>query len=54
MDAEAMTEAIITLLTDDALRMRLRRNAAEEAQRRFTLNRQVEAYLGRYEELIRK
>ena len=51
-DAEAMAEAIITLLTDDALRMRLGRNAAEDAQRRFTLNRQVEAYLGWYEELV--
>ena len=53
-DAEAMPEAIIRLLTDNALRMRLGRNAAEDAQRRFTLNRQVEAYLGLYEELNRK
>ena len=51
-DAEAMAKAIITLLTDDALRIRLGRNAAEDAQRRFDLNRQVEAYLGWYEEIL--
>ncbi len=47
-----MAEAIITLLTDDALRMRLGRNAAEDAQKRFGLNRQVEEYLEWYEEIL--
>jgi glycosyltransferase involved in cell wall biosynthesis len=51
-DVKAMAEAIITLLTDDALRMRLGRNAAEDARRRFDLNRQAEAYLGWYQELV--
>lgn len=51
-DAEAMAEAIIALLTDDDLRMRLGRNAAEDAQRRFGLNRQVEEYLGWYGEIL--
>lgn len=50
-DAEAMAEATIALLTDDALRMRLGRNAAEDAQRRFDLNRQVEEYLEWYHKL---
>jgi hypothetical protein len=47
-----MAEAIIRLLTDDALRMRFRRNAAEGAKRRFDLNRQVEAYLRWYQEIL--
>lgn len=42
----------ITFLTDDTLRTQLGCNAAEDARRRFDLNRQVEAYLGWYEELM--
>ena len=51
-DAEAMAEAIITLLTDDALRMRLGRNAAKDAQRRFDLDRQVDDYLTWYQAIL--
>ncbi len=53
-DGDAMAKAIITLLTEDALRMRLGHNAAEDAQRRFDLNRQVGKYLEWYQELIGK
>lgn len=51
-DAGAMAQAIVKLLTDDALRLQLSRNAAEEAQRRFDLNRLVETYLRWYEEIL--
>lgn len=36
-----MAEAISTLLTDDALRMRLGGNAAEDARSRFDLERHM-------------
>lgn len=51
-DAEAMAEAVIKLLTDDALRTQLGNNAAKDAQRRFDLNRQVDDYLKWYQEII--
>ena len=51
-EAEVMAEAVITLLTDDELRLQLGRNAAEDAQRRFDLNRQVEDYIGWYGEIL--
>lgn len=51
-DAEAMAKDIITLLTDDALRMRLGRNAARDARQRFDLRQQVEEYLEWYEEIL--
>jgi len=51
-DVEEMAEAIITLLTGDAVRMRLGRNAAEDAKRRFGLNRQVDEYTGWYREIL--
>jgi len=51
-DAKGMAEAIIMLLTDDALRMRFERNAVKDAQRRFDLNRQVDDYLGWYREIL--
>lgn len=47
-----MAKAIITLLTDAALRMRLGRNAAEDAQRRFGLNRQVDEYINCYRGIL--
>ena len=49
---EAMAEAVITLLTDDTLRKRLGHNAAEDAQRRFGLNRQVDNYTCWYREIL--
>lgn len=48
-----MAEAVITLLTDDVLRMRLGGNAAEDAQRRFNLSRQVDDYLAWYEAILK-
>jgi glycosyltransferase involved in cell wall biosynthesis len=51
-DVEGMAKAIIMLLTNDALRIRLGRNAAEDAQRRFDLNRQINDYLAWYEEIL--
>ena len=50
-DVEAMAEATIRLLSDDPMRMHLGRNAAEDAERRFGLNRQAEEYLDWYEEI---
>jgi glycosyltransferase involved in cell wall biosynthesis len=51
-DASAMAEAIVALLTDDKLRLRLGQNAAIDARRRFALERQVDAYLKFYEHAI--
>lgn len=53
-NAEAMVWAIVTLLTNEDLRKRLGENAAKDAREKFNLQRQVEAYLGWYEELIEK
>lgn len=50
-DAEAMAEAIMTLLTDERLRQQLGENAAEDANQRFDLQRQVDEYLAWYHEL---
>ena len=51
-DAEAMTEAIIILLTDEALRRRLGYDAGQDAQIRFGLSRQVDTYLEWYRAII--
>jgi len=51
-DAEAMADAVVALLTNETLRKRLGEHAAEDARKRFDLERQVEAYLGWYEELV--
>lgn len=51
-DAGAMAGAMKKLLTDDALGMRLGRNAAEDAQRRFDLNRQVDVYIRWYRKIL--
>jgi len=51
-DVKAMAETITMLLTDDALRMRLGRDAAEIAQRRFDLDRQVDDYLAWYQAIL--
>ena len=52
-DAEEMARAIELLLCDDVLRLQLGKNAAEDAKKRFDLNRQVDDYLSWYQELIR-
>ncbi len=51
-NVEAMTAATMVLLTDDSLRLKLGQNAARDARLRFGLNRQVEAYLAWYQEII--
>jgi glycosyltransferase involved in cell wall biosynthesis len=50
-DAEAMAQAIITLLTNDSLRSKLSGNAARDARERFDLNRLAEQYLQWYQEI---
>lgn len=51
-DAEEIAEAIITLLVNERLRKRLSENAAQDARQRFDLERQVEAYLDWYQEIV--
>lgn len=51
-DAEAMADACVTLLRDDALRMRLSDNAVQDARERFSNDRMVQAYLSLYEEIL--
>ncbi len=53
-DAEAMAEAILTLLTDSELRLRLGENAARDAAVRFDLQTQVERYLSWYAEILKR
>ena len=53
-DAEAMAEAIIILLTDEALRRRLGYDAGQDAQIRFGLSRQVDAYLEWYRAIVER
>ena len=50
-DAQTMAAAIEKLLKDEVLRQRLSQNAAQDAQKRFDLNRQVDDYLAWYEQL---
>jgi glycosyltransferase involved in cell wall biosynthesis len=51
-DAGALARAIERLLTDDALRQRLSRNAAADARSRFDLQMQADQYLAWYDTLI--
>lgn len=51
-DAEAMTAAVVRLLTDEPLRRQLGNNAARDARQRFDLERQVDAYLEWYREIV--
>jgi len=50
-DEKVMVAAIKRLLTDESLRCRLGENAANDAQKRFDLERQVDEYLNWYEEI---
>jgi glycosyltransferase involved in cell wall biosynthesis len=47
-DVESMTQAISRLLVDDGLRRTLGANAAADAQERFDLEKQADAYLSWY------
>jgi glycosyltransferase involved in cell wall biosynthesis len=51
-DAEAMACAIERLLEDESLRCRLAENAANDAQQRFDLKREVMEYLDWYREVV--
>lgn len=53
-DAEAIAEAVVTLLTNETLHKRLAENAAQDAQERFDLPRQVDDYLNWYAEILRQ
>ena len=49
---ESMTEAVVHLLNDDGLRRRMAANAAEDAKERFDVRRQVDDYVGWYQEIL--
>ena len=51
-DAEAMCRAIECLLSDEDLRSRISQAAAEHAKKRYGLERQVDAFLQWYEEVL--
>jgi glycosyltransferase involved in cell wall biosynthesis len=51
-DAEMMAAAIEAILSDASLRRRLSENAARDAKERFDLRRQVDDYLGWYQEIL--
>jgi glycosyltransferase involved in cell wall biosynthesis len=51
-DAKAMATRIVALMTDDMLRKRMSKKAAQDARKRFDLNQQVNAYLEWYRELV--
>lgn len=50
-DAKAMAQAMVLLLTDEAVCQRLGQNAARDARHRFSLAHQVEEYLSWYQEI---
>jgi len=51
-DARSMTQAILELLENDQLRERIGKAAAESAQLRFNLDREVDDYLAWYREVL--
>ena len=51
-NAKALAERLTHLLSDNDLTQRMGRSAAEAARRQFDLQRQAEAYLGWYKELM--
>ncbi|MFQ5681805.1 MAG: glycosyltransferase [Candidatus Binatia bacterium] len=51
-DAEGMAAGLEQLVTDEPLRQHLASNAARDACKRFSLERQVEEYLGWYREIL--
>ncbi len=52
-DAEGMADGIERVLTDEPLRRCLAKNAVIDARSRFSLERQVEAYLEWYDEILK-
>lgn len=53
-DAQAMVSHLWQLIHNDVLRRRMAAYAAEMARQKFDLARQVDAYLGWYEEILRR
>jgi glycosyltransferase involved in cell wall biosynthesis len=53
-DAGALAERLVRLLSDEALRAHMGARCAEDARRRFDLNRQADTYLGWYQEAARR
>jgi glycosyltransferase involved in cell wall biosynthesis len=53
-DAPALAERLTRLLSDAELRARMGAEAAQAARRRFDLNRQADAYLDWYQELVER
>ena len=51
-DAQAMAERVLDLLADEGLRVRMGQEAAEDATRRFGLERMVREYLAFYEAML--
>jgi len=51
-DARAMAERVLDLLADEGLRVRMGREAAEDAARRFGRERMVGEYLAFYDEIL--
>lgn len=51
-DAQAMAKRIMHLLTDDAYRQQMGRQAADDAARRFGLERMIKEYLQTYREIL--
>lgn len=51
-DAGAMASAIVRLLNDEDLRCKLGANAVRDSRERFSLERQVEAYVSWYREML--
>jgi glycosyltransferase involved in cell wall biosynthesis len=51
-DAQGIATAIEFLLSDDALRRQIGANAAQDARKRFDLERQAQAYLAWYQAIV--
>jgi len=51
-DAEAMAGRVVGLLEDEGLRQRMSEQAAEDARKRFDLERQAQEYLNWYEGIL--
>ena len=51
-DAQLMAKRIMQLLADDPYRQQMSRQAADDAARRFGLERMVDEYLNVYREML--
>ncbi|MBW6519283.1 MAG: glycosyltransferase [ANME-2 cluster archaeon] len=53
-DVEAMAGRVVELLEDEGLRLRMGEQAADDARKRFDLERQAQEYLDWYEKITRE